>query len=470
MKFWRKLFLFSFVFFFITFNVTNIYVIEKKYNSFVKHEIQSALAEQASFYTGLQLSVPFVEKLRDYAKLSPSKAELVNRFVQSVYQINNKQALFIEMLDDQGDILYSNVPFQIPKNRPELNDLKPHFRQYVVRQIDQKRYIFISTLFELDKDSFPLTYIRDLSNLNAERKREYLWFIRVDIIVSIVFIILFYFVSSYITRPIHLLIDATKRISKGHFTEKVNIDSKDEFALLASHFNKMSDVIEEQMNMLKQNNDEKQRFINNLTHELNTPLTSIIGYADLLRKMKYDEQLFNEGLTYIYSEGKRLEELAFHLMALLEKRESVSFKNASILAIIMEVKGSLKPILTNKQMTINVSGETFTASVEIALIKTLFINIIMNSIKASEPNSSIDIICDSTHKCVEIRDYGIGISKEHMKHLFEPFYMVNDARTRLHNGAGLGLSICKKIIELHQGSISLESEINKGTTVKIHFY
>ncbi|WP_042349203.1 sensor histidine kinase [Bacillus massiliigorillae] len=469
MKFWQKVFLFSFFLFIITFNGTNIYIIEKKYTAFMDNEIRRTLAEQASFYSGLQASNPLFKRLKMYVKTIEPDANLLQTYVSTFFQKNKKNDSYVEIVNPNGQIVYSNVPFKMSNDRAEMQDLKPNIRQYIIRDMNEKTYIFISNIIDFENEGYYLSYIRDLSHVKAERQQEYKWFLQIDIVACFIFMIMLYFVSSYITRPINLLIEATKRISKGHFSEKVHIQSKDEFALLAKHFNMMSDVVEDKLNELQRNNEEKQRFIDNLTHELKTPLTSIIGYADLLRTTKYDERVFNEGLNYIYSEGKRLEELAFNLMGLLERRDAAHFREESILDVIFHIKGAITPFLNEKGITLQISGDDFIVNIERELMNILLTNIINNSIKASDNNGNIEVICNAEKKSVAIKDYGIGIAEEHISQLFEPFYMVNKARTRSKNGAGLGLAICKRIMDIHQGTIRIESKENEGTVVLISF-
>ncbi|WP_019241632.1 MULTISPECIES: sensor histidine kinase [Bacillus] len=469
MKIWQKVYIFSVLIFFIIFNTTNIFIIEKKYRTMLNNDIQLALAEQFSFYSGLNVSIPLYTQMQLYSTNIYSMENLISNSIKNYIESNSKNEAIVEVMDKEGAILYSNAPFKIPTNRKEIEDLKENTRHYIIRDIDDKTYIFISNLITIEKEDYILTYIRDISPVFKDRKNDYSLFLKIDFAATILFVVMMFFVSSYITRPIHHLIDATKRISKGHFSEKVRVQTKDEFAILAKHFNTMSDMIEEKINELKKNNEEKQRFINNLTHELKTPLTSIIGYSDLLRKTKYDEKIFNEGLHYIYKEGKRLEDLASHLMRLLDKDENVLLKNESILDVILDIKGAITPYLNEKNMNLLIEGKDFKVDMERELIKIVISNLVTNSIKASPEGTTIEIHVNNKDFKIEVKDYGCGIPREHIKNVFEPFFMVNKSRTRNNNGAGLGLAICKRIMDIHHGSIMIESEVGKGTVVTLLF-
>nr|WP_246583021.1 HAMP domain-containing sensor histidine kinase [Clostridium simiarum] len=279
-----------------------------------------------------------------------------------------------------------------------------------------------------------------------------------------------YFISNYITKPIKKLTEATKRISEGNFSEKVKVNSKDELGSLAKNFNLMAEVVDEKINELEKNNIEKQRFINNLTHELKTPLTSIIGYADLLRTTKYNEEIFIDGLNFIYKEGKSLEKLSFKLMDLiLLNKEDFKLEKQSIKEITLEVKGLLIPKLNKKNINLVIKGDDFELMMECTLIRVLLSNLIDNAIQASSPNSEVHVSINKEKYEIEIIDFGIGIAENHLDKIFEPFYIVDKARTRENNGAGLGLSICKGILDIHNGRFKVQSEVTKGTSIKLTF-
>ncbi|MFD3156941.1 sensor histidine kinase [Haloimpatiens sp. FM7330] len=470
MKFWKKIYLLSFTLFILIFNCAGIVLIENIHNKMLKIEVDRCLSEHLNIYSSVNLSIPIYDTLKRYSRNIKYDDEILINVINNYYKKNENKNVYMEILDLNNSKIFSNIDFELPENREEINLNKLNQRQYLIRDINNKSYIFISNLMKINNKSYKFTYIRDISDVYKERKTQYLFFLKLDIAASLAFALFMYFVSQYITNPIKKLIGATKRITEGNFSEKVKITSKDEVGILADNFNKMSDVVEQKIKELELNNYEKQRFIDNLTHELKTPLTSIIGYADLLRSTRYDEKIYIEGLDYIYKEGKRLEELSFKLMDLVFiKKEELDMRLGSMKKIIYEVKGLLFPKLKQKNINLILKGEDFQILMERDLMKILIANFVDNAIKASNENSEIYIYINKEKFEVRIKDYGIGISKEHINKIFEPFYMIDKARTRSNNGAGLGLSICKKIIDIHNGKIEVESEVNKGTLIKLIF-
>lgn len=470
MKFWQRIYIFSLILFIFTFNFAGILIIEKIHNETLKREVDRCLSEHLSIYSGVNLSLPVYNTLKRYSRNISSDDEILSKAINDYYKKYNDKNVYVEIIDANNKSVFSNINFKMPDKREELKSLQPDTRQYIIKDIGNKSFIFISNLININNKSYTFTYVRNISEIYKERETEYVFFIKLDLVVSLVFMVFMYFVSKYITKPIQNLIGATKRIIKGNFSEKVEINSKDEIGILAENFNIMTEVVEEKINELERNNNEKQRFIDNLTHELKTPLTSIIGYANLLRTTKYNEEIFIDGLDYIYKEGKRLEKLSFKLMDLiLLKKEEFKLQNESIKNIAFEVKGSLLPKLIEKNINLVINDNDLELLMERDLMKVLLSNLIDNAIKASKVNSEIHIGINKDNYEVVIQDYGIGIPEEHLDKIFEPFYMIDKSRTRANNGAGLGLSICKRILDIHNGSFKVESEVDKGTSVRLIF-
>jgi len=236
----------------------------------------------------------------------------------------------------------------------------------------------------------------------------------------------------------------------------------------------MAQATEDTIDELQNLSSEKQRFIDSLTHELKTPLTSIIGYSDLLMKGNINEDIRLIGLNYINSESKRLEKLSTTLLKLiLIKRENLTSENLSIKDCVMNAYVSQSFIIENKNLKIKIDIQDTEIIGDKQLIIVLFINILDNAIKASNNNGVIeikgDLLNNSSTYQLAFKDYGIGIPKEDLNKIKEPFYMVDKARDRSKQGIGLGLALCDEICKVHNISLNIDSEPNNGTTILISF-
>lgn len=277
--------------------------------------------------------------------------------------------------------------------------------------------------------------------------------------------------SKFIVKPINVMIKSTQKIAEGNFNERVSGVRNDEIGQLSKNFNYMADVIEDKIKELKTSSEDKQRFIDDLTHEIRTPLTSIIGYADFLRTAKYDEKTLFSSLNYIYDEGKRLQKLSSKLMQLtILRKEKFEMREESIETLVFRVKRAMLHKLKDKNIKLKISADKFTHLMDIELITILVTNLIDNAIKASK---SGDEICFNAYKSsasnliLEVRDTGFGIPKEDVQKVIEPFYMVDKSRERANNGAGIGLALCNEIAVLHKGKLYIDSEPKRGTNVRV---
>lgn len=470
MKFWQKIYFFSLILFIMTFNISGVLLIEKIFNESLKDEIQTGLNEHLGVVSTVNLNEKVYDTLKKYSRHTLSDEEIIYNLISS-YSFENdfkNKKIALEILNFNNDILYSDVKFDMPKNRMELEVIENNLRKYIIRDIGDTPYLFISSKFG-ETSKYVFTFIKDISLVYNNRKNFYLFFIKLDIIISIVFIVFMYIISKHITKPISKIIEATKKITDGDFSRKIEVNSNDEFGILSNHFNIMSRVIENKILELQTVNDAKQRFINNLTHELKTPLTSIIGYADFLRKTKFDEVTYLEGLDHIYREGKRLERLSKQLMNLiLLKKENLQFEKISLKITINEAIDILMPKINYKHIEIVFNNEDFNIMQEQDLIIVLFLNLLDNAIKASEYNSKIQITINKKEQIIKIQDFGIGMTKEHSDKIFEPFYMVDTSRSK-NDSAGLGLAICKEIMNMHNISFSIESFLDEGTSIFLYF-
>lgn len=467
MKFWKKIFVYSLALFLIIFNIGGIFLLENSHNLSLDREIERGLSEHSSIYSGVKM---IIKDRKTYSQVFEKNilGIMMKRYLES----SNDEKIYIEILDKDNNEIFSNIDMKIEGERVELKNPLVDRRRYIIRDVGEQTFLYITNLLKLEEGDLKFSYVRDITYLYEDRKKQYYFFIQLEFISFVLLAVGMYFLSKYITKPIHKLINATKIITNGSYSQIVNIHTDDEVGILASNFNQMATAVEEKINELEKNAHEKQRFIDNFTHEIKTPLTSIIGYADFLLATKYNEEIFVKGMNHILNEGKQLEKLSIKMMDLvLLKKEDFDMKKENLEDILFEIKETVTPKLESKNIDLNIYGNG-QALVERDLIKTLIGNLIDNAIKASHNNSKIDSKLyknDGNQTVLEIKDKGIGIDKEDLEKVIEPFYMVDKSRTRKNNGAGLGLSICAEISKIHKATIEIESKINYGTVVRIIF-
>jgi signal transduction histidine kinase len=214
----------------------------------------------------------------------------------------------------------------------------------------------------------------------------------------------------------------------------------------------------------------REEFIGSFAHELKTPLTAIIGYADMLRSKEMAPKSRFTAAGYIFSEGKRLEALSLKLMDIIVAgKQEFEPKRFEVGYFIRSVAAVTVPSLSNDGQTLDMRWEPGEIEVEPDLFKTLMINLVDNARKAGHKGDVIELFgkAEDGGYALYVRDHGRGMPREELDRITEPFYMIDKSRSRAQNGAGLGLALCQRIAELHGTRLEYESEEGKGTTVRI---
>ncbi len=257
-------------------------------------------------------------------------------------------------------------------------------------------------------------------------------------------------------------LDAMKRIAQGDFNVFVATeDERGPFNELAHSVNKMAMELGSMEKL-------RQDFISNVSHEIQSPLTSISGYASLLKREGTSREQIIHYASIIETESKRLSKLSDNLLKLsalevdgasLEHKPFRLDKQLESILLMLEPQWSEKNIMPD----VSLSNVVTTGSED--LLSQVWINLLHNAIKFTPENGRIRVTLTAGKDCVvcTVADNGIGISPEDQIHIFERFYKVDKARDRSLGGNGLGLSLVKKIVELHGGRIAVKSEMGKGT-------
>jgi two-component system phosphate regulon sensor histidine kinase PhoR len=291
----------------------------------------------------------------------------------------------------------------------------------------------------------------------------------------IIALIAAYFLSRSITLPIRQMRETAQQIAKGDFDRRVRIKSKDELGELAESLNTMADELQQKMENLKLLDRMRTDFVANVSHELKTPLTLIRGYIETLEDRAMDDkEAATKFISIIKEHADRLGHIVDDLLSLSELElsdDSVHKSEFDLKKLIDEVSLGFGHALAEKKQKLNVSskGSDFRIKADLGKIEQIFVNLIDNAVKYTKESGRIEIsLCEQGQTvCVTVQDNGIGIPKEHRDRIFERFYRVDKARSRELGGTGLGLSIVKHIVLAHNGKITIESELNKGTKISV---
>ena len=191
--------------------------------------------------------------------------------------------------------------------------------------------MIIGSSLEINTNKITFLSEYDITDVFIERDRQIKDFCKIDISIIVISLITIGILSIFLTKPIIKLNELSKEIAKGKYDERIHINSNDEIGELSESFNIMIEAVENKIKELELLIKQREDFITNFNHELKNPMTSIIGYADILRSNKYDDEVKIRAANYIFNEGKRLEVLARKLMDLMElSNENIKFEKIDI--------------------------------------------------------------------------------------------------------------------------------------------
>lgn len=270
----------------------------------------------------------------------------------------------------------------------------------------------------------------------------------------------------HIMKPLKELQNAAEKMAVGNYETRVEVYSKDEIGQLAQTFNKMSASIQ-------QEDEEQKNFLATVSHELRTPICYVKGYGEALEHGYIEEEQRQETLSLIVREANRLEKLTNELLQLsraVNQKDGVTLYPLPLAETIREVVHITEQQMKQKAITLHTNiDEEIIINADEEKIQQILINLIENALRYSEKNTEIIMSAkkEGNLAIITIQDHGIGIPKEDLPHIAERFYRVNKARSRSDGGSGLGLSIVDQLVKYHKGNWQINSELGKGTIVKI---
>lgn len=279
--------------------------------------------------------------------------------------------------------------------------------------------------------------------------------------------------SFTMTRRLRRLTTAVRKIAGGDLTTRSRIASSDEFGQLSRDFDAMADKLQETLSRMESDMQQQESFMGAFAHELKTPMTAIIGFADLLRQGNLDESTRMTAANYIFTEGRRLEKLSFKLLELIVlRKDTIAMKRVWLNRYLEEIERALAPSLREKGIRLVCRAEQARAVLEPDLVKSLLYNLIDNASKAMDQGGIIGVKATAIPGGCQfyVADNGRGMEEKELARITEAFYRVDKSRSRAQGGAGLGLALCKQIVELHNGSIHFDSKLGAGTQVTVTLY
>lgn len=421
--------------------------------SYYYNNIREALKKQSD------QSVSYYQNLSEKT-LSSFSSKLIENHI-------SKNSSQIQIIDISGKVIGDSAVYSLYKTQ-DYPDVKKALSGYP------------STWTGLNKEtnenvmsaSYPILHMGNVIGIvrvstslkaaNAVIKRIIILFLLIGFLILIITIIISFRLSKTLTKPINALTSSAIKMASGNYSTRTTIKNKDEIGQLGSAFNHLADELNRHENL-------KNEFLSSISHELKTPLTSIIGWTATLKSSPLDntEEIQN-GLYYIEEECIRLTEMVEELLdfsRLQSGNQKLNIDNNNLVEIINYIHHYMAPraYRQNIELTCEYDKPIINIQCDPDRIKQVFINLIDNSIKFTPAGGSIKLFaqCFDNYVLISVKDTGCGISPDDLPKITEKFYKGKNSR----KGTGIGLSVCQDIISLHGGTMEIESTPEVGTSI-----
>lgn len=337
--------------------------------------------------------------------------------------------------------------------------------------LDRYNRLLMESVCKINANSknYYLFVYSDFTDIRHQRDLFWGMYAIVVFCISALSGLLLFAVGKKITKPLNNLTNTADEIALGNYGKRVEIKSDDyEINILTNSVNLMSEAVAQKIKEISEELKKRDIFVADFTHEMKTPMTAIMGYAQMLRSYELEEKEKLQAAKSIYDEAKRLEKLSLQLLDLyVYQNEDVKLESVNLLEVGEQLSQTLNFLSQKYNVSFSVNFNDITVCANKVLLISLLYNLADNAFKASDSGGLIELYSKNAENGIQIcvKDFGLGIKQENIKYLTEPFYREDKSRSRRLGGAGLGLSLCKKIAALHGTKLDFESEKNKGTKV-----
>lgn len=473
MKFFWKLF-FSIILvteFFV--GISGYVLIYSSFKNAIEREIETAYQENDMLYFSLNQRITWSVEMSNITLMWGIPEEGTENYEEILTEAMSMQttdsAITVSFSDAEGQVICGSRKKGF--DTALVKKLGNQERGYEIRKIDDDYLIHCARYVKLLNQEYFIENYRDITEVFDNQAGYIQTFSMIMGLLFLVGGVVIFIISYWLVRPIHLLSQATRRLAEGDDMKLVQVNSRDEIGQLAEDFNRMAGRLSENMEALKDYARRQEMFVGNFDHELKTPLTSIIGYADMLRSKRMTEEQMVLLANQIVQEGKRLQVMSEKLMQLtVLKRRDFKLRRVSAKYFLTSVYDTVFPAMQADGIRFIGEIQDGKLNIEPDLMKTVCINLLDNARKAIDGKNGQVILSGKSIKGgyeISVSDNGCGIPEGELSKITEAFYMVDKARSRGRGGAGLGLAVCMAIMEVHQGKISFESVQDMGTCVRV---
>lgn len=398
----------------------------------------------------------------------PNQPEIKRSFLINQFRALSKSGEFSLRAD--GTYLINNTGYDIENlmlSGAAFQTSKDGNVQYKITRVNEADYFIAHATAELGTEAYDISFMRDITDVTDSLRALASKCVLSGLAVTLAAAAIMWLIVFQSFKPIQKLKAGAAELAQGHYENRIVLAGKDELSELAADFNSMAEAINANIGALHETTERQQAFINDLSHELKTPITSILLCAETLLGRKVPQEALNRSLERIYDQGKWMEMLSQKLMTLVLLQGEIALQPESVTELLEAVKASTADALHENNMALVTDCTMDTLPMDFDLLRAAIVNLVENARKASSDGQTIEI--QAYDNAMTVIDHGKGIPQEEIARVAEPFYMVERSRNKKLGGTGLGLALVKQIAEAHEAVLSIDSVLGQGTTVRLAF-
>lgn len=452
--------------------LTQFYILDSHFRSAIAREVNSAASAHSALAASLSNHAAY-ERLKantlflSTEQLTDMLKDTITTDISTADVIEVKKggktitAVGTEVLDGASYDLASVKP------NDAITDGKT-----VIFDAGEKTYLMVVSIIKLEAMSYELRTVYDVTNVydehDANLNNARMWGLCCGGGISVLLLIS---VLGFL-RPLKRAVKTIGAAAAGDYTVRMPEKGSSELKTLAHSINEMTASINEREEKLRGIAESRKHFADAMAHEMKTPLTSILGFADILRiKSVVTDEQRRDFASAIVEEAKRLRGLSAKLLTLASTDNTpLDFADIPAAQLFSDVHATMAPVLGRRGIKLTTLHKNAVLHIDRELFLSLLYNLIDNAAKASPDNSEIWLIQSELdgHTVVSVIDRGMGMKPDTVRRATEAFYMEDKARSRKAGGAGLGLALCDDICRRHGARLEIRSTYQKGTTIIIH--
>lgn len=453
MKLFMKLYLGMMTLLVLALLTSSYFIIKTTLDNNIQHEIQVGLNQHNMLLNSFQTNLIIATQNKNISD------DLLNSISEMTIGSNNLPV--IVAMDDKVAFSNTDLPFNADMAEPDM----VNYDKIIVNGHVYINYYSCFTKRDVKYTFVTVSEITSVISDNNSLRRRFLYIYIIVLLGGTVFALVY---SLQITKPIKELKDVSEKIAEGDYSARITNSSNDEIGELSKVYNVMADTIQEKIDELELSAKQKEDFIAAFAHETKTPMTSIIGYGDLIYQDKLSDADRIAAAEVILSEGMRLQALSLKLLDIITlDKTNILTEEINTKEMSEDIENTIKLKMKDSSINVDLTFEDEYIHVDYDLFKSVIINLIDNSVKAKADEIKVNGIKRDDSYIIEVKDNGMGIPENELGRVKEAFYMVDKSRSRSQHGAGLGLALCDRIVKLHNGKLEIESQEGEGTTVSI---